>query len=248
MVASVQRELVTLDTGSVVPTVARALRAQGIPPDVTPNWRTMEVAEKAEEIYRQLARPVGVWASVGRAGFEAIFAGEGHNADATPVEQTVRRADSLALFAVTLGREVPRAISDLFDRQDPALASMLDAYASEGVELAAERLENRYVDSLTTTSGPDPDRGVLRYSPGYCGWHVTGQRKLFQFLNPGDVGISLGKSCLMQPLKSVSGVIISGRREIFDFENTYDFCEECSDWVCRERIAAVMGETTNGSA
>ena len=123
---------------------------------------------------------------------------------------------------------------------------MLDGYASEGVERAADQLERAYVDWLSSEGRLEADSGTLRYSPGYCGWHVSGQRKLFRYLVPEDAGISLRESCLMQPLKSISGVIITGRRAIFDFENTFDFCEECSTWTCRERISAVFGGTTDG--
>ena len=52
--------------------------------------------------------------------------------------------------------------------------------------------------------------GVLRYSPGYCGWHVSGQINLFNTLTPEKIGITLGESCLMNPLKSVSGVLVAG--------------------------------------
>jgi hypothetical protein len=88
----------------------------------------------------------------------------------------------------------------------------------------------------------------LRYSPGYCGWHVSGQRKLFDYLLPEEIGITLRESFLMQPLKSISGVVIAGRRQIFDFENTFDFCDDCSTWTCRERISAILGGARNGAA
>jgi hypothetical protein len=206
----------------------------------------MALAEEARELFRSLARPAGVWSSISFAEFTELFAGDGLNAPATPVDETARQADELAMFAVTVGPELPAAIVDLFERQEPALASMLDGYASEGVEMVADQLERAYVEWLVAESRLDAGSGTLRYSPGYCGWHVSGQRRLFRFLMPEDVGISLRESCLMQPLKSISGVIIAGRCEIFDFENTFDFCEECSTWTCRERISAVLGGTTDG--
>ena len=247
MEAGLQRELFSIPIAEVVPPVRAVLRSQGIPPDIEPNWRTVELAEEAEKIFRQLARPVGVWLPISVEEFTRMLAGEGLNAEATPVEDTVVRADDLALFAVTVGSDLPRVIGDLFARQDPALGSMLDSYASEGVELAADLLEQRFVESLKRVRKETGDFGVLRYSPGYCGWDVSGQRRLFAILQPRDVGISLRESCLMQPLKSISGVLIGGRREIFDFENTFDFCDECTTWVCRERIAVVSGGSRDGA-
>jgi cobalamin-dependent methionine synthase I len=46
-----------------------------------------------------------------------------------------------------------------------------------------------------------------RYSPGYCDWQVSEQPKLFSLLPEKFCGISLSESCLMYPIKSVSGVI-----------------------------------------
>jgi hypothetical protein len=241
------RQILPIEVEAVFPTVTSVLEAQGIPADVTPNWRTLEVAEKAAEVFQQVAKPIGIWASISLAAFERVFGGEGHNASATPIEDTARRADDLALFAVTVGNALPLAIADLFDQQEPALASMLDAHASEGAELAADYLERRYVDWLSGNGRMGMESGALRYSPGYCGWHVSGQRSLFEYLLPEEVGITLRESFLMQPLKSISGVIIAGRKEIFDFENTFDFCEECSTWTCRERISAVLREEHDGS-
>lgn len=58
-----------------------------------------------------------------------------------------------------------------------------------------------------------------RFSPGYCGWHVREQQLLFatfpqshnrttaQSSNRPPCGVRLTDSCLMIPIKSVSGVI-----------------------------------------
>ena len=55
------------------------------------------------------------------------------------------------------------------------------------------------------------DRGwrhTNRFSPGYCGWHVSEQKKLFPlFPSAEPCGIRLTDSSLMLPIKSVSGVI-----------------------------------------
>lgn len=46
-----------------------------------------------------------------------------------------------------------------------------------------------------------------RYSPGYCEWSVAEQAYLFDLLPDNFCGISLSDSFLMDPIKSVSGII-----------------------------------------
>lgn len=52
-----------------------------------------------------------------------------------------------------------------------------------------------------------------RFSPGYCGWHVREQKLLFAtFPMENPCGVRLTDSCLMLPIKSVSGVIGVGEK------------------------------------
>jgi len=235
------QEVIPIPVDAVIPTIESILTAQGVPASVTPNDRTIQLAERSASLYRTLARPTGIFREVPLDRFLDLLAGEGLNADATPVEATARKANSLALFAITAGAELTYEIANLFKRQDFALAAMLDSQASEGAELAAAHIEKQYVEKLEGTGRFDSESGVIRYSPGYCGWHVSGQRRLFKHLRPEAIGLTLRESCLMDPLKSISGVIISGERAIFDFETSFDFCDDCSTWSCRERVSAAMG-------
>ncbi|MCU0473924.1 MAG: hypothetical protein MUC93_11280 [Bacteroidales bacterium] len=46
-----------------------------------------------------------------------------------------------------------------------------------------------------------------RFSPGYCGWNVAEQKKLFKLMDDNYCGIRLTPSSLMDPVKSMSGII-----------------------------------------
>jgi hypothetical protein len=70
---------------------------------------------------------------------------------------------------------------------------------------------------------------------------MSGQRRLFEFLQPEDIGITLLDSYLMRPLKSISGVMVVGEKGIFVFEDSYPFCSQCSSHSCRDRIRALLG-------
>lgn len=50
-----------------------------------------------------------------------------------------------------------------------------------------------------------------RFNPGYCGWDVTEQHKLFSLMADNYCGIRLTESALMDPVKSGSGFIGIGK-------------------------------------
>jgi len=119
---------------------------------------------------------------------------------------------------------------------------MLDAVASERADHAAQRLAEDYRAGLVERGETDTETAVLPYSPGYCGWHITGQIRLFDYLVPQKIGMTLNASCLMQPLKSVSGVLVAGAASIHSFDNDFEFCDDCATQDCRARIASVTPE------
>jgi hypothetical protein len=225
------------------PDAKKVLKAQGVPESVTPGSRTAQLAEDAIATYRRLAHPVGILKSVSGEEFAEICQGEGKNESGTPLEHIYGKADHLTLFAVTVGEHLGTEISLLFDGNLFAEGAMLDAAASEGTDLAADALQRHVLDLLRGDRLLDSTKGVLRFSPGYCGWHVSAQRKLFTSLEPDKIGIGLSESCLMYPLKSISGVIVAGPKPIFDFADDFLFCESCRTHECRDRIRSVMNQT-----
>lgn len=63
-----------------------------------------------------------------------------------------------------------------------------------------------------------------RYSPGNCDWPVDDQNKLFKFFPENFCGVSLSDSALMNPIKSVSGVIGIGKNTSFH-KNVCSICK-----------------------
>jgi cobalamin-dependent methionine synthase I len=116
---------------------------------------------------------------------------------------------------------------------------MLDAIASEATELAADGLEQRILDERIRLGAVAPSTSLVRYSPGYCGWHLSGQRALFAALKPEAIGLTLRDSCLMEPLKSISGVMVLGHPDIHEFSPTYSCCSECRTATCLPRMRRV---------
>jgi len=201
--------------------------------------RTRTLAEQAQTAYASLSTPLGMIAEVTPAEFYSLYRGEGNNAANTPLNEIIPEASTLALFAVTLGERVSDEISRLFGQNDFAGGAMLDAAASIGADLAAGEIERHCDIQWRAACLIDDAVAVMRFSPGYCGWHVSGQKKLFARLQPERIGIRLNDSCLMQPLKSVSGVIVAARKEVLDIDDTYSFCADCATHSCRDRFNAL---------
>ena len=225
-----------ISVDEVMPGKAAVLKLQGFKPGSTPNARVMAILDQALAIFGNLAEPVGIINEISVDEFAEIYSGEGNNDPETPLAKVYPRADRLALVAVTLGAGVSTRIRELFADRDFALAALLDSVASEAADRAAEVAEERFADRLRQSGTFAGGARALRYSPGYCGWHVTGQRALFKKLGPEDVGITLRESCLMEPLKSVSGVIVCGPAEIHEFDPDYSFCSACKTHSCSARI------------
>jgi hypothetical protein len=236
------REILELEPSEAMPKPEAVLRMQGIPEGARTRASVRTLLEEALRQYRSLARPRAVWADVSVEAFAEIYQGEGQNAPETPLELVYPRAAHLVLFALTVGEGVSEATSRLLRENEPALGAMLDAVASEGADRAVRWLERRLIASLLGRGAVAPGSKVLAYSPGYCGWHVTGQRKLFARLQPGEIGVSLNQSCLMRPLKSVSGVLLAGDPSIHFFDNAYAFCADCTTQECRDRMAALEAD------
>jgi len=231
---------VPLDPIRAAPHRNLVLRRQGVPENHQVSKQVEGLVEKAISLYESLARPKGIVAQISLSGFAEVFDGEGRNDLPAPLQGIMKKADGLALFAATVGDPVSAKIQELFQENDPATACMLDGIASDRAETAATLLAEAYLDSLLQEGAVDSEARALPYSPGYCGWHITGQKRLFASLKPEEIGISLNASCLMSPIKSVSGVLVAGRPEIHDFENDFDFCLDCADWDCRARIASLF--------
>jgi hypothetical protein len=230
------KQKIHLELEEVRPTRVSVLEHQGIPEDAEVPPRILEVYESSASLFADRARPRGLIAEIDKIAFGEVFSGEGQNAGDAVVASVYPKAEELALFTATMGGEVSETISELFDRNDFARGVMLDAIASMAADLASEVLADRYLDYLLDEGRATATHHVLGYSPGYCGWHVTGQRKLFDYLTPGEIGVSLNDSCLMSPLKSVSGVLVSGEIDAHVFRAGFSYCPECKNHSCLDRM------------
>jgi len=228
------KRLIDIPPASVVPAESAVLRAMGVPAGQDQGARVGQLVAAALEEFRSDARPRGIVAEVGRDEFSSIYEGAGDNDSLSPLLRIFPQAEALTL--VTLGDSLSDHVSSLFNDGKVALGATLDAAASEGTELAGIHLDGIVLDGARTDGGADAASRILRYSPGYCGWNLTGQRALFAALGPEEIGIHLTDNCLMEPLKSISGVMVMGPAEVHEFTDDYSFCSTCPTHDCRRRI------------
>jgi hypothetical protein len=229
---------------ATLPDRGEVLRLQGIPADLEPPPRIAAIYDAARAAYLDAAEPRALVGDISRERFAAVYRGEGRNAPVSPIDEVVSRAEALVLFVATVGARVSDRIGALFAANEPALAAMLDSVASAAADRLTVLLSLRYPAGAGERAASDWQ--TLGYSPGYCGWHVSGQRALFEYLAPGEIGVTLNASYLMSPLKSVSGVLAAGHQDIHRFRPAYPFCAECRDKPCLGRIRSTTGPAAAG--
>jgi len=227
---------VPINKNDIIPASKDVLNHQGIPEDSVIPDHIMSLFENAVTVFKDKVKPVAIIKEIKITDFDDIFEGENKNEDQAPLENIYPHSDYLALFALTLGNEIVDTINDLFNKKDFALGAMLDSVASMAADKSVQILENYLFNNLSKRNLTRNDSIVLGYSPGYCGWDLSGQKKLFQFLNPGEIDITINDSFLMSPLKSVSGVLVHASKERHIFESSFTFCGYCRNQTCYDRI------------
>jgi hypothetical protein len=115
----------------------------------------------------------------------------------------LKKAEYAALFLCTAGTEIGRRSRVSMSEKDLLRGYVYDVVGSEIAEAAADLLQNQ-IKKDAAKSGFNITN---RYSPGYCGWNVSEQHKLFKLMPYNFCGIRLTESALMDPVKSVSGII-----------------------------------------
>lgn len=217
------------------PQPAAVYAALGMQSGRQPSPGSAALLRRALDIFDADSEARGLSLPVTAAEFAGIFSGQGLNAPGAPLGKIFPRAEQLHLFVFTLGERISADIQRLFAGDDFALGSVLDAVASLAADQAGRVAEAWAEDRANDAPGNGGARRAYLYSPGYCGWHISAQEKLFASLRPERIDMRLNESFLMTPLKSISGVLVVGPAPIHKISETYPFCAQCKSPACRER-------------
>ena len=119
------------------------------------------------------------------------------------IERQLKGAEAYAFFICTAGVEYEAFQERLKKEGDMVRVFIADALGSVIAEKAADQMELSLQENIDKLGWHHTNR----FSPGYCGWHVSQQQLLFPLFKGETCGVKLTESSLMLPIKSVSGII-----------------------------------------
>ncbi len=122
--------------------------------------------------------------------------------------QQLRNSEAYALFICTAGQLFEQYQQQLKTKGDMVRIFIADALGSVIAEKCADKMEENLQESIDKLGW----KHTNRFSPGYCGWHVSQQQLLFPLFEGKTCGVTLTDSSLMVPIKSVSGIIGIGEK------------------------------------
>lgn len=120
-----------------------------------------------------------------------------------PIAGFVKPARRVAVFVLTLGWEIEKRAQRLLTQGALFEGYAWNAVGSAGADLAVDALTQHLLACEVR-----PDEAVTPpFSPGYCGMGLDQQKVVFEILDPSVIGVRLTETCMMQPAKSVSGLL-----------------------------------------
>jgi len=147
----------------------------------------------------------------------------------------------VATYIVTIGSALERLARGWLRAGKVMQGTLADAVASVSVEALSDRLHEQ-VRQWARARGLDV---TPPYSPGYCGLSVQQQRPLFASLPAHRINVRLTDSCLMLPVKSISGLIGIGPPDKVR-PGAYP-CEACDHPDCMQRRAPLAAKHVPGN-
>lgn len=202
-----QKVLTYEELGITMADVYEAMGYQGELPDEATRQETLYIINKVS----QLLRPQFCFSVI--TSLPAFNMGK-------IIERQLRGSEAYALFVATAGVEFEEYQQQLKEQGDLVRVFIADALGTVIAERCADRMEEALQANIEKLQWHHTNR----FSPGYCGWHVSQQQLLFSMLPSLPCGVRLTESSLMVPIKSVSGIIGLGK-EVRYMDYTCGLCD-----------------------
>ena len=143
----------------------------------------------------------------GKYGGDKVFLDDATVTTGRIIASAVRESEYFAVFLATVGPGIDACIKR-FQKED----EMVKAFLADGLgSVLAEACASLMLERLSEEMSAHGFHISNSYSPGYCDWYLKDQKVLFSFFPEKFCGIELTPSCLMLPVKSVSGIVGIGK-------------------------------------
>lgn len=143
------------------------------------------------------------------------------------INVNLKDSETIGFLVATIGSAIGDWYQSLMSQNEILNGYLVDKIASELVEMIGDKTETKLKEILQ----PLELKTTNRYSPGYCGWNVSDQQKLFSLLPQNFCDVSLNKNSMMLPIKSISAVIGIGK----NVEKKNYQCSICDIEFCYKR-------------
>jgi hypothetical protein len=140
------------------------------------------------------------------------------------IKREIRDSERVAFFICTAGETICSHTNSLMKGGNQVLGCIFDLMGTFIAEAAGDSLQEHLKKDVLLQG----DKITNRYSPGYCQWPTEDQNQLFGLFHENTCGVSLTPSCLMQPVKSISGLIGIGGKVYYRKYN----CDLCQTKNC----------------
>lgn len=132
----------------------------------------------------------------------------------------LKGSEKIAVFLCTAGNKIGEISKEHMQNGNLLEGYIYDTIGSLAVEKAMDMIQESFRKEMKAMGYEITNR----YSPGYCGWETAGQFDLFRLFPSGFCHVTLNDSALMNPIKTVSGVIGIGKNVVYNDYNC-DLCE-----------------------
>ncbi|MBI4561834.1 MAG: hypothetical protein HY724_07285 [Candidatus Rokubacteria bacterium] len=211
------------------------LRFQGYKKGIDhPTADVLDLFESALALGERLMVPRAVYRAVSVAGQgpDWIRVADGTLLHIPEIQRLWGSLAAVGAAICTVGEPIEVHVRELFDAHEFPLAVMLDSVGSAAAECLAEYVN----DLLCQVAIREGQKVTNRVSPGYAGWDVAEQVRLFA-LCPGDpVGVKLNDHSVMAPGKSISFLVGVGPEARVD--HYFSQCRRCWMRGCAYRRVA----------
>ncbi len=214
------QHVIDLETKISTPDVLRMMGYRG-PAPVRPEFEIL--VERLLEETKPLLRPRGVY-TVRRVEriTDTELALENSPPIRGPVAGFLQPARRVAVFVVTVGPDVEHLVSQRMDAGATLEGYALNAIGSASADLASEALAQQV---FWREARPD-EALTPPFSPGYCGLPLEEQQTLFSIVDGSAIGVRLWPTMIMEPIKSVSGLLgIGDAGEVVERGVPCQWCE-----------------------